>query len=138
MAKLEVLGIEYYQVQADEDLKIEEEMLDLKVYQIPNLHSKWLRYLYNEVMFLTKIEKELLELFRKKYYFYMNDFSYTVEKKHVEWHIESDDQYSKDLYKVNKQKHKVKFLEQMVRKINGLSFDIKNMVEWKKFISGVV
>jgi hypothetical protein len=137
MAKIEVLGIEYYQVQADEDMKMEEETLDLKVYLIPNLHSKWVRYLYNEAMFLTKIEKKLLESFRKKYYYYLNDFSYTVDKKHVEWHIESDEEYSEELFKVNKQKHKVKYLEQMVRKVNGLSFDIKNMVEWRKFLAGV-
>jgi hypothetical protein len=137
MSKIEVLGIEYYQVQADEDLKMEEETLDLKVYLIPNLHAKWVRYLYNEAMFLTKIEKQLLESFRKKYYFYLNDYSYTVDKKHVEWHIESDETYSEELYKVNKQKHKVKYLEQMVRKVNGLSFDIKNMVEWRKFLAGV-
>lgn len=118
------------------DFELNEQHLQTKIREIPNLHNKYLRYFFKEKTKLITLENSLNLLFREKWYYYMNDFDYKVEKKHLTWHVESDPDYSKLLVQFNKQKHLVDFFEQTLKKCNTLSFDIKNLIDYKKFMVG--
>ena len=121
----------------EDDFNLEMHNLETKLLKIPNLHSKYLKFFYKEKGKLIELERELRELYRKKWYFYKDEYEYKLELKHIEWHIESDEEYSPLLFKFNKQKQRVDFFESLVKKSNTLSFDIKNLIEYKKFLSGV-
>ena len=107
-----------------------------KMYKMPILHNKWLRYFYEERNNLIQAQKQLLSLYRIKYYYYKDDYDHKLELKQIAWHIESDEEYSKKLYNVNLRKEVVSFIEKTIRRITSFSFDIKNIIEHLKFTNG--
>lgn len=107
-----------------------------KMYKMPIIHNKWLRYFYKERDELIKAEKNLLSLYRKKYYYYKDDYDHKLDVKQIAWHIESDDEYAKKLYNVNLRKEVVSYVEKTIRRITSFSFDMKNIIEYLKFSNG--
>lgn len=124
------------EAEVEEDFSLRQDKLETKLLQIPNLHSKYLRYYFNEKKKLLQLESELKVLYRKKWYYYLKDWDYTIEEKHIPWHIESDTEYSKKLLDVSRQKNIVDYFLHTIKKCNALSFDVKNVIEWNKFING--
>jgi len=122
----------------ESDFDLNPHTLETKLREIPKLHNKYLKIWFKEKNKLLLLEKELKSLYRKKWYYYHDDYSYNLDKKHIEWHIESDDEYSKKLYIFDRQKHLVNYFEQVIRKVNSFNFDIKNFIEYKKFLNGIV
>ena len=122
--------------EVDKDLEITQENLDTKIYEIPSLHSKYLRLYYHESLILEKMETALARLYVKKHHYYRHDYDYVIKDSQVSWYIDGDEEFSKRKYQINKQKLQVDFLERTLKKINQLSFDVKNIIEWVKFQSG--
>lgn len=126
-----------FEKQVEEDFTIRKDHLNTKLLEIPKLHSKYLRFYFKEKNKLIKLESELKILYSKRWYYYKNDYDHTIEDKHIQWHIDGDEEYSKKLLAVNRQKHLVDYFNQLIKKSNTLSFDIKNIVDWERFVSGL-
>ncbi len=122
----------------DDDMNLDDVNLESKLLQIPNLHNKYMRFFFKEKSKLIKMQEEMRDLYRTLWYHYKNDHDFLLEKKEIVWHVESDDSYTKKLTQMRKQEHLVDFFERAVKKCNTLSFDIKNIVELKKFMAGIV
>jgi hypothetical protein len=131
-----MIDVEKLMDEIEKDLEFDRDKLDEVMYKIPNLHSKYLRYLYQESNELSKREIQLKKKYRKMWYYYKNDYDYVVEDKHIPWHIETDDDYAKMLYSVNKLKNNVNVIEKAIREIGKLSFTIKNIIDWERFKVG--
>jgi len=126
------------QQELDDDMDLNEMCLPSKLLRIPNLHNKYMRYLFRESNRLIIMQEKSRELYRDLWYHYKNNHDFLLEKKEIMWHVESDTKYTKILTKLKKQENLVDFFERAVKKCNNISFDIKNIIEYKKFMAGIV
>ncbi|NBQ93357.1 hypothetical protein EB118_22880 [bacterium] len=118
--------------------------------KIPQLHSKYLKIYYEERRKLKAIEFSGKELSLNKYEYYNGrmsqdeldklewaPFQKKLMKHEIEMHIESDQDIIKNNMKIVNQKEKMEFLEEVIKNLNQRNFQIRNAIEWKKFIQGV-
>lgn len=128
--------LEKYLAEAEADFNLDKADLEDKLRKIPNLHSKWLRYFYQQSHKLIVKEKELSKLWREKLNHYLFDYEYEVKHTQVKYYIESDEQYSVIFYQCNCQRKIVDALESILRKTTQLSFDISNLIKFKELKAG--
>ena len=65
-------------------------------------------------------------------------FELSIIKQDVDRFIDADRQYSDMLIKVNQQREKINYLENVVRIMSNRSWNIKSAIEWNKFTQGIV
>ncbi|WP_298751853.1 recombination mediator protein UvsY [uncultured Arcobacter sp.] len=124
--------------EVEEDFNFTKENIGEKVFSAPSLHSKYLNLYLREFTKYTNMYKQIKQMYRKKYYYYKEDFSYSLSQKEIDFHIDSDDDYA-DLYKQYcSQKAIVDYLDSIVKKSQQISFDIKNIQVHLDRINGVV
>lgn len=128
--------IEKYLEEEKDDFFIDKTKLLLYIQKMPNLHSKWLRYFTNEKALWLKMEKHRRKLFRDLHEYYLTEYSFSIKPNQVHYYIESDKKYNDILYKIEMQEHIIKTLETILNKIKNVSWDIKNYIEWSKFVNG--
>ena len=57
-------------------------------------------------------------------------------KNEVELYVDSDDALTEHSLRVSVQEEKVNYLEAVLRQINNRGFQIKNAIDWNRFITG--
>lgn len=145
------MKIEELQVMWEEDCKLNVEDITWEQTRTPLLHSKYFNLLNEarrqEIIFDKKInvykrlrsdwligrmsEDDMKELG-------WEPNNHRILKSEVSSYLEADETYNKMIEKLENHRIKLKFLEGIVYKINGRSFDIKNLIEWEKFKNAVV
>jgi hypothetical protein len=127
------------QNQIEEDLTLEPQNLESKLYTIPVLHSKYLRR-YNEAK--KKHDRLMLEmdkLYRTKWHLYStqgyNGHTLDTQKKIIIY-VEGDSEILNKRVELNKAKRMVEYMRETVDKVSKMSFDIKNLIECIKWING--
>lgn len=126
-----------FELEVEEDFKLRKDQLDTKLREIPNLHSKYLRHYYREKKKLVELEVDLKSLYLQKWKYYKNDYDFVVDNKHINFYIDGDKEYNTKLLELGRQKNLVEYFSNLLKKCNSLSFDIRNMIEYIKFINGV-
>ena len=74
-------------------------------------------------------QEELQELGREQFY-------KKLLKNEVDLYIDSDDALTEQSLRVSVQEEKVGYLEAVLRQINNRGFQIKNAIDWNRFITG--
>jgi hypothetical protein len=129
--------IDKYVDEAEADFDLNKADIELKLRSIPNLHSKWLRYFMKQSKILLQKERDHMELERKKRKYYLYDYDYEVKPTQVQFYIDSDAEVSGKLYQVNLQRKLVDLIERTLKKTTQLSFDLKNLIDFKKMKEGI-
>ena len=119
----------------EEDMNITQMNIQDKLYEVPKLHGKYLRLYFKYKTALIKKQQELDLLYTDKYKKYKNGPE-LLDKKEIQFYILSDKEYSELRFKITNLEHIVDILDRTVKKVNGLSFDCKNIVAYLQFISG--
>ena len=133
----------------DKDSRIDETELGTESTKIPQIHNKYLKIFMGERVQLIRLKaqqkraKKLLteyylgELDREELEELGRDQFYKkVLKQEIDTYIESDDMMIEAILKTSLQQEKVDYLEAILRQINNRGFQIKNAIDWNKFISG--
>jgi CRISPR/Cas system CSM-associated protein Csm2 small subunit len=128
--------MERYLKESEADFNLDAADLEAKLRQIPNLHSKWLRYFYRESHRLLKKEKDLKICWRDKLNYYLYHYEYEVKHTQVKFYIESDEEYSKIYYQVTCLEKLVEMIESILKKTTQLSFDLNNLIKFKELKAG--
>ena len=121
----------------EDDFNLDNADLEDKLRKVPNLHSQWMKRFYSQSFKLMEMEKDLKKDYREKLNHYLYHYEYDVKPTQVNHYIESDKEYSEKLLKVDEQRLLVNAIEGILKKVNQLSFDIKNLIELKKLKQGV-
>lgn len=122
----------------DNDFNINLENLGEKMFKVPGLHSKYLRLFFQHKSKLNKYNEELQKLYKAKYYYFTEEYEYKLDNaKEINFHIYSDEDYSKLNLKVENQKLLVDCLDRTLKKVQYLTNDIRNIQEWHKYLAGV-
>ena len=130
----------------ERDLKIDDTELDLESIRTPQLHNKYLKHYTKYSLQLKKAQDDYKELYRIKWEYYTGKadpsvyqaqpFDLKILKSDVGIYLDAD----KDLQEVGQKEAYlsavVTYLEKVLREINNRNWNIRNAIEWKKFILG--
>ena len=138
-----------YQNYAKNDLILDETQLDTESLKTPQLHSKYLNFLVDEKLRLTKLQYEYKVLRRKKWLYYTGKisqeeledegwepFELTILKTDLDKFLDSDE----DLQQIDiRKKYKetvVDYLNEVIKIINNRQWNIRSAIDWLKFTNG--
>jgi hypothetical protein len=129
-----------------EDSVIDADNLHQEAIRIPQLHGK-----YHEILnrvFILKKQKELeyKNLYKEKWLYYSGKadeqvykekpFPHKIMKSDVGIYIDADEELNKLKYMLDYYGHTIKYLEDILKQIHNRSFQIRDSLEWHKFIAG--
>jgi antirestriction protein len=140
------MNLEKIQLLWDEDSKIDEDNLHLESTKIPSLHAKYYKFL-NELLLLKKLEENKLKQVRKeKWQYYTGKadpevyvekpFDHKVLRQDVDRYMEADEDLIKINSKIDYYQVMLSYLDSILKSINNRTYQIKNSIEWQKFIRG--
>lgn len=128
------------------DSVIDDIELDKASLKIPQLHSKYLTLLNEFKLLQKKTQLDLKKLEHKKWLYYSGravpedyeeePFNHKVMKSDVPRWVEVDDQVSTLQMKVEYYEVLLNTLSEILKQVSQMSFNIKNTIEWRKFVSG--
>ena len=130
------------------DSKIDPELLDEESIKIPQLHSKYLKYLSDVKLLKIKKEMEYKVLLREKFEYYTGKadeevykekpFDLKILKQDLSLYMESDTDIQALLARINYYEEIMFFLDKVLHCLNNRGFQIKNSIDWQKFMQGSV
>lgn len=130
------------------DCKIDELDLQKSAREIPELHSKYLRFYMTEKSELIRLKAGFKRLKLKKYEFLINPdedgvkMGWTIPpqgkllKNETGLYLEGDKDLLTAEVKVTEQEEKVEILRDIMKAIRERNFIIRNIIEDRKFMEG--
>lgn len=145
------MKLEELQTMWSDDCKIDDDHLGEASTSTPNLHAKYIQYLIDSKLRLAKTKSEYNMLRKTKFRYYRGELS-RDELQHLGWEqwqgvkplknemdefLTGDDDLNNLDVKVQYLESMVYFLESVMSQIRSRDFQIKNGIEWKKFLVGM-
>ena len=135
--------------QAAEDMPIDDTELDVESMTIPQLHGKYLNFYLDEKLVLQKLNSDYYRLKKTKWEYYTGKldqdqleeygwepFQFKILKQDIDLYMDSDEDLQKLSNRVAYQKEKINYLDSILKSINNRQWNIRNAIEWRKFING--
>ena len=130
----------------DEDSKIDADNLHSESTNVPSLHAKYYRIL-NNLLLLKKMEENKFKQIKKdKWQYYTGKadpevyiekpFDHKVLRQDVDKYMDADEDLIKILSKIDYYQVMISYLDSILKTINNRTYQIKNAIEWQKFIRG--
>ena len=140
------MDLETLQNQADIDLKIDDTELDLESIRTPQLHNIYLKLFTKYSLQLKKVKDDYDGLYKFKWEYYTGKstmevyqaepFDLKVLKADVHIYLNADAELQKLGQRQEYLKVVVVYIERVLREINNRNWNIRNTIEWKKFLHG--
>ena len=141
------MNLETIQEMWQKDSVIDPDELHTASLVVPTLHAKYYQ-LFNDLRLLrTKSKKVYQKVLQERYLYYSgkaepevyekDPFPYKVrEKDAIQRYLDSDQRLSDAELKVEYYNTMIDYLESIIKTIQNRTFQIKNAIEWQKFIRG--
>ena len=140
------MNIDELYIEVERDIKIDDTELDLESIRTPQLHNKYLKIFTKHSLQYKKLQDDYKVLYRVKWEYYTgkaspevyaeHPFELKVLKADIGIYMEAD----KDLQQLGQRmaytKQIVEYLERILKEINNRNWNIRNTIEWKKFLHG--
>jgi len=124
--------------ESEKDTKIDKNKLDQFALELSSVLAKWAQYLLDEKMeYETKfIQYSIIK--KQKYEHYRYDYKYIIETRggEMDIYLNSDIELLKAKDKMMISKQKILFIENVMKTLTGAGFNVKNIIEWNKFMAG--
>ena len=130
----------------ERDSKIDDVMLDQASLVIPQLHQKYLTLLTEFTLLQKKKTQDLKRLQHTKGLYYSGKaspeeyedrpFPYKVMKSDVPSWIAVDEEINKIELKVEYYNVVLRTLEEILKQVHQMSYNIKNTIQWRTFVGG--
>lgn len=134
----------------DKDVLIDNSNLNTEATILPQLHNKYLCFLTDEKLILSKLESDLKILSRDKWLYYSGKmsekelkdrnwetFELSLLKTDLDKFISSDTDIITLENKCTLQREKVYYLENSVKLISNKIWNIRAAIDWIKFTQGI-
>jgi hypothetical protein len=143
-----IIDIEKIQKMWEEDSKIDPDNLHTESLNIPSLHAKYFE-LYNNILLLKKkAEQQRRNIRHQKYEYYTgkadpdvyveNPFPKKIrDKDALQKYLDADEVLSQASLKVDYYDVMLNYLQDILKMIHNRSYQIKNSIEYQKFMSGL-
>lgn len=134
----------------DADCKINDDHLDRESVKTPNLHAKYLRFLIQHKMKLSALQTEYNLMRQRKFRYYRGEMGKNEleELKWQQWQgvkplknemeefLDGDADLNKITIKCAYIKNMIEALESILGQIKARDWQVRNAIEWKKFVAG--
>jgi len=140
------MDINELQKQWKEDSYIDPDNLHMESLKIPQLHSKYYEIFNNTLLLKKKAQDEKNKIRLKKYEYYTGkadpeEYKDVYQKKirdkeHLQNCMNADEDISKASLKIEYYDTILDYLSDILKMIHNRSFQIKNSLEYQKYISG--
>jgi len=144
------MKLEEMQDMWDADCQIDDNYLGEQSTATPKLHAKYVRLLVNIKLKHTKLQSDYNMLRKAKFRYYRGELSrdelealgwvqwqgIKPLKNEMEEFLGGDNDLNKQEIKANYIQCIVEFLESIMNQIKARDWQIRNSIEWKKFLSG--
>lgn len=133
----------------EKDSEIDRTELGEESLKITQLHSKYFKIFSSERLSYKRMEKEYKELYKIKFEYYngvlsleelkqynWEPFSLKVLKSDLHIYLDSDKDICEAKLKMDIQKEKVDFIENIIKSLNTRGYQIKSAIDWEKFKVG--
>ena len=140
------MDLETLQKQVDVDLKIDDTELDLESIRTPQLHNKYLKLFTKYSLQYKKAKDDYDGLYKFKWEYYTGKatlsvykaepFDLKVLKSDVHIYLNADAELQKLGQRQEYLNVVVVYIERVLREINNRNWNIRNTIEWKKFLHG--
>ena len=140
------MNLDEIQALWDEDSKIDQDELHVESTKTPSLHAKYYK-IYNNLTLLKKIEENKLKQTKKEKWLYYTGkadpeiyidkpFDHKVIRQDMDLYLGSDDDLIKIQSKMDYYQVMLNYLDSILKNITNRTYQIKNAIEWQKFIRG--
>lgn len=132
-----------------DEIDINSPMLDEVAGQIPSIHRKWLDILAAEQKELISLRKSRNKLRRLKWEYYSgkldqetltkmgwDQFNHKIMRTDLDKYLESDKDLQKFDVAIEETNARISYIESVLKEILNRNWLLRNMIEWRKFISG--
>ena len=139
------MNLENLKAEVKKDLTIDKTDLASESIRIPQIHNKYLNFLMNDRLSLSKFDSDLVKLRHKKWLYYTgkmsqeelddlgwDPFDLTVLKTDIDKFINADDDVILLQHKVVLLREKVNYLEGVMKAINNLNWNIRSAIDWMR------
>ena len=140
------MKIEELYKEVERDLKIDDTELDMESIRTPQIHNKYLKYFTQQSLQYKKLNDDYKVLYRIKWEYYTGKanpevyrekpFDLKVLKADVGIYLESDGELQQLSQRMAYTKQIIEYLERILKEINNRNWNIRNTIEWKKFLHG--
>lgn len=136
------------QTLAEKDLKVDDLELGDESLRTATLHQKYLN-IYNNFRQLHLMNEGTYNVLRRKKWEYYsgkadpevyrdNPFDHKILKQDLPIYMDSDEELIKQKQKVEYYKMCMDSCERILKQIQSRGWDIKNAIEWRKFVDGAI
>ena len=142
------MTLDELQKMAENDLKIDDLELGDESLKHASLHQKYLNIYNNFRQLVAMKDAEYRILYRKKWEYYSgksepqvyrdNPFDHKILKQDLPIYLESDEELIKAKNLVEHYKICADTCERTMKQIQSRGWDIKNAIEWRKFVDGAI
>lgn len=117
---------------------INQKNLNLNDFNKTALEVKWLNYRSDYVRMAQKHRAFLKAMYRELYEFYTFDYNLKLSKEQIQTFIETDERYSQILDRALVLENIVDYCSDILDKLKNKGFEIKNYIDYNKWIKGYV
>jgi hypothetical protein len=144
---MKILDIYAIQEMWKEDAKIDPDDLHNESLKIPELHAKYYEIYSNLLLLKKKCEEDKKQIRHRKYEYYTGKADETVyienpldkkvrDKEHLVSCLNSDEEVSRINIKSEIYDVSLAFLQDIIKMLHSRTYQIKNSLEYQKFLSG--
>lgn len=132
-----------------DDSKVDDTILDQESTKIPQLHNKYLNLLHEERLRYKKLESDHKTLYRHKWEYYTGKldkkeldelgwepFQKKILRGDVNIYLDSDSDITISTARMSYSSAKLQLIEDYMKSINNRNWNIRNAIEWRKFLHG--
>jgi hypothetical protein len=143
------MNLSEYRQMVEVDLKINETELDTESLRTPQLHSKYLNFLSDEKLVLSKLESEYKVTKKYRWLYYTGKlseeeleelewepFQLSVLKTDIDKFMDSDDDIQAIYNRIQYRRTVVDYLDSIIKVISNRQWNIRSAIDWLKFTNG--
>lgn len=89
-----------------------------------------------ELRILMKHEEKYNDIRQRRYHYYKTEYDLTLSGKELTMYTDADEELKDLRFKITKQKYYLEILDKYMSLLKDKQYQIKNYIDWEKFISG--
>jgi len=141
------VNLETLQSMWEKDSQIDADNLHTESLKVPALHAKYHEMFNNFLLLRKKAEQQRKNIRHERYEYYSgkadpevyieNPFGKKIrDKDTMTKYLDADDKLKQISLKIDYYETLLNYCESILKQINNRTYQIKNAIEWQKFIAG--
>lgn len=120
----------------ERDFLLDEDNIRGKSLEVPKIYHRYLREFTTRSLELKVKRAELERVFGERVKYYKEEYDRELKMSEIEKYVFVEERYYNLHLDIIRLESLCRYLEDVVKRANGLPYDIKNYIDLRKFIDG--